>query len=257
MKRRVLTVTLAVLLAVLGVAGVLAYVHKADSRALQGLRAVSVLVAQGQIPAGTSASSAQQGGLLRSETLPASSVPLNAVRSITPDLGALVMSARVQPGQVLLRPMLVTQAQVTGGAALPAGMIEVSVNLCLPEAVAENIGPGSEVEVLNTFAPNVNGMNAGPNCTGPHLQQANGKARTRVVLPRVEVLSLGPGAGAGHATSSTSTSVFSRNSTDPAPATQQAGVNSVTVTLAVTQIAALRLVQIAETGLPYLALLQH
>jgi pilus assembly protein CpaB len=73
LKRRVLTVTLAILLAVLGVAGVLAYVHKADSRALSGMRAVSVLVAQRQIPAGTSANSAQQGGLLHSETLPASS----------------------------------------------------------------------------------------------------------------------------------------------------------------------------------------
>ena len=253
MKRRVLTVTLAVLLAVLGVAGVLAYVHKADSRALSGMRAVSVLVAQGQIPAGTSANSAQQGGLLHSETLPASSVPLNAVHSITPELGALVMSARVQPGQVLLRPMLVTPAQVTGGAALPAGMIEVSIALCLPEAVAQNIGPGSEVEVLNTFAAN-SSPGAGPNCQGPHLQQANGKARTRVILPRVEVLSVGPG-GAGHATSSTSTTVFNRNSTDPAPSSQQNGVNSVLVTMAVTQTGALRLVQIAETGLPYLALL--
>ena len=254
MKRRVLTVTLAVLLAVLGVAGVLAYVHKADSRALEGMRAVSVLVAQGQIPAGTSASSAQQGGLLHSETLPASSVPLNGVRSITPGLGALVMSVRVQPGQVLLRPMLVTPAQLTGGVSLPAGMIAVSVNLCLPEAVAQNIGPGSEVEVLNTFAANAQ-LTAGPNCTGPHQEQANGKARTRVILPRVEVLSIGPAGGVGHATSSTSTSVFTRNSTDPAPSTQQVGVNSVTVTLAVAQIAALRLIQITETGLPYLALL--
>jgi pilus assembly protein CpaB len=253
LKRRVLTVTLAVLLAVLGVAGVLAYVHKADSRALSGMRAVSVLVAQGQIPAGTSANSAQQGGLLHSETLPASSVPLNAVRSITPDLGALVMSARVQPGQVLLRPMLVTPAQVTGGAALPAGMIEVSIALCLPEAVAQNIGPGSEVEVLNTFAAN-SAPTAGPNCQGPHQEQSNGKARTRVILPRVEVLSVGP-AGASHATSSTSTTVFNRNSTDPAPSSQQNGVNSVLVTMAVTQTGALRLVQIAETGLPYLALL--
>ena len=255
MKRRVLTVTLAILLAVLGVAGVLAYVHKADSRALQGMRAISVLVAQGQIPGGTSVNSAQQSGLLHSETLPASSVPLNAVHSITPDLGALVMSARVQPGQVLLRPMLVTPAQLTGGVSLPAGMIAVSVNLCLPEAVAQNIAPGSEVEVLNTWAPKAV-ITAGPNCTGPHAEQAGGKARTRVILPRVEVLSLGAAGGAGHGTS-TSTSVFARNSSDPAPSTQAGAINSVTVTFAVTPTAALRLVQIAETGLPYLALLQH
>jgi hypothetical protein len=73
----------------------------------------------------------------------------------------------------------------------------------------------------------------------------------------VEVLSVGPAGGAGHATSSTSTSVFSRNSTDPAPSAQQSGVNSQLVTLAVTQAAALRLVQITVTGLPYLALLGH
>jgi pilus assembly protein CpaB len=253
LKRRVLTVILAILLAVLGTAGVLAYVHKANSRALDALKPVSVLVAQGQIPAGTSASSAQQEGLLRSERLPASAVPLNAVRSITPELGSLVMSARVPPGQLLLRPMLVTAAQVTGGVALPAGMLAVSVNLCLPEAVAENIGPGSEVEVLNTFALGASSLTAAPNCTGPHQQQDKGHAHTVVVLPRVQVLSVGPAAGASHGTSSTSTSAFNRSSTDPAPS--QPG--NELVTLAVTQAAALRLIQITETGLPYLALLQH
>ena len=256
MKRRILTVALAVLLAVLGTVGVLAYVHKADSRALAGMKAVSVLVAHDQIPAGTTADSAQQEGLLRSETLPASSVPVDAVRAITPALGSLVMSAQVQPGQLLLRPMLVTAAQVTGGVALPAGMLAVSVNLCLPEALAENIGPGSEVEVLDTFAFGAAALTAQPNCTGPHQQQAGGHARTVVVLPRVQVLSVGIAGGTGHATSSTSTSVFSR-STDPQPSSSGAQPGNVLVTVAVTQAAALRLVQITETGLPYLALLQH
>jgi pilus assembly protein CpaB len=226
-RRRILTVVLALVLAVLGTVGVLAYVHKADSRALQGMRAVSVLVAQGHIPAGTSANSAQQTGLLRSETLPASSVPVNAVRSITPALGSLVLSAQIQPGQLLLRPMLVTAAQATGGVALPAGMVAVSIGLCIPEAVAENIGPGSLVEVLNTFARS-GPLNAAPNCQGPHQQQGNGTARTKVILQRVEVLSLGVAAGV-----------------------------NVPVTLAVTKTQALQLVQIAVTGLPYLALLQH
>jgi len=256
LKRRVLTVTLAILLAVLGTAGVLAYVHKADSRALDGLKPVSVLVAQGQIPAGTTANSAQQGGLLRSERLPASAVPLNAVRSITPELGSLVMSAQVQPGQLLLRPMLVTAAQVTGGVALPAGMLAVSVNLCLPEAVAENITPGSEVEVLDTVAPGTSSLTAQPNCTGPHQQQAKGHARTLIVLPRVQVLSVGPAAGAGHATSSTSTSAFNRSTTDPSSSSPSQPGN-VLVTFAVTQAAALRLIQITEAGLPYLALFGH
>jgi pilus assembly protein CpaB len=221
------------------------------------MRSVSALVAQGQIPAGTSADSAQQGGLLRSETLPASSVPLNAVRSITPALGSLVMSAQVQPGQLLLRPMLVTAAQATGGVALPAGMIAVSVNLCLPEAVAENITAGSEVEVLDTIAPGSSALTAQPNCTGPHQQQAKGHPRTLVVLPRVQVLSVGPAAGAGHATSSTNTSGFARSTDPQSSSSSSAQPGNVLVTLAVTQAAALRLIQITEAGLPYLALLQH
>jgi pilus assembly protein CpaB len=256
-KHRVLTVVLAVLLAVAGTVGVLAYVHKADQRALQGMRAVSVLVAQSQIPAGTSANAALQTGSLHSETLPASSVPLNAVHAITPALGSLVTSTRVASGQVLLRPMLVTATQATGGVALPSGMVAVSVALCLPEAVAENIGPGSEVEWLDTFASRAQ-LSAQPNCQGPHQQQANGAAHTRVVLPKVEVLSVGPAAGAGHATSSTNTAVFSRSATDgPSTSPSLANVNNVVVTFAVTPADALRVVQITETGLPYLALLQH
>jgi len=107
--------------------------------------------------------------------------------------------------------------------------------------------------VLDTFAPASPTLTAGPNCTGPHQQQAYGHVHTVVVLPRVEVLSVGPAGGANHAASSTGTSAFNRSSTDPA--TSQPG--NELVTLAVTQAAALRLVQITEAGLPYLALLQH
>ena len=79
MKRRVLTVTLALLLAVFGTVGVLAYVHGANARAVAGVKAVPALVAQQPIPAGTSASTALHEGLLASQQLPASSVPSNAV----------------------------------------------------------------------------------------------------------------------------------------------------------------------------------
>lgn len=246
-----LTAVLALVLAVLGTAGVLAYVHKADARALAGMKAVSVLVAETKITAGTSAAAALQAGSLRSQTLPASSVPADAVRSITPALASLVMSVEVLPGQVLLRPILVTAAQVTSGLALPSGMVAVSINLCLPEAVAENIGPGSEVEVLDTSASGAT-LTAQANCTGPHQQQANGAARTRVVLPMAQVLSVGAAAGAGQPTPSPSTAAFTGSTAGPPSSSQ----GYVLVTLAVTQADALQLIQVTETGLPYLALLQ-
>jgi len=260
LKRRVLTVALAILLAVLGTAGVLAYVHKADSRALAGMQSVNTLVAQGQIPAGTSANSAQQAGLLRSEALPASSVPANAVRSITPDLGSLVMSAQVQPGQLLLRPMLVTSAQATatGALAIPMGMIAITIPLCLPEAVAAYVQPGSQVAVFDTYATKKASLQESCSQSGvSHQAEGPGGIVTRIVLPRVLVLATGQGAGGGATGTSTSTtassSPFSHNGQTDPPSSAPTG--SVLVTVAVTQADAERLILITRAGLPYLALL--
>jgi len=255
-KRRVLTVTLAVLLAVLGTVGVLAYVHKADSRALAGMRPVSVLVAQGQIPAGTSADSAQQQGLLRSEQLPASAVPLNAVRSITPELGSLVMGARVQSGQLLLRPMLVTATQATaaGALAIPKGMVAVTIPLCMPEAVAGYVQPGSQVAVFDTYPTRKASLQESCDQSGQsHQAQGPGGVITRIVLPRVLVLATGQAAASGTTSTTASGGAFGHNSqTDPGAS---APAGSVMVTLAVSQANAERLILITRAGLPYLALL--
>jgi len=258
LKRRVLTVALAILLAVLGTSGVLAYVHKADSRALDAMKPVSVVVAQGQIPAGTSASAAQQQGLLRSERLPASSVPANAVRSITPELGALVMSAQVPAGQLLLRPMLVTSAQATatGALAIPTGMVAVTIPLCVSEAVAGYVQPGSHVAVFDTYPVKKASLQESCNQSGEsHQAEGPGAVVTRIVLPRVLVLATGQAAASGTTGTSTTASsgVFSHNSQADPPASAPSG--SVMVTLAVSQANAERLILITRAGLPYLALL--
>ncbi len=249
MKRRVLTVALAVLLAAVGTGAVLAYVRKADDRALAGQQAVSVLVAGKLIPSGTTAGTALRDGLLTSQRLPAASVPADALRSITTGLSGLVMSADIQPGQ-LLRPMLVAAIQATTGLGIPAGMVAVTINLCLPEAVAGNIKAGSQVEVFDTSAANNNGMTSSYGCTTPHEQQAYGAARTKVVLPRVQVVSVGPAAASGQAASQSSTTA-SQNTSGTSSATS----TTVLVTVAVSQANAGRLILLTETGLPYLALL--
>jgi pilus assembly protein CpaB len=244
MKRRLLISALALVLAAFGTGVVFAYVKSADARAIAGLKAVSVLVASKQIPSGTSAAAAQDRGLLVSQKLPASSVPASAVSVITPGLSSLVLGTGLQSGQLLLRPMLVTAAHVTGGLALPPGMIAVTVNLCLPEAVAGDLRPGAEVAVFDTIVTGGGGqVSAGPACTGPH-QQPGGNPRTRLVLARVQVVSTGAAASSG----STTTAGFGGSSSS-------GGQTSMMVTLAVSQAQAEHLIQITETGLPYLALL--
>ena len=253
MKRRALTAALAVLLAIIGTAGVLAYVRQADSRAVAGMRAVTVLVARQRIPSGTSAGSALRSGLLGSQTLPASSVPADALRSLA-GLSGLVTDADVPPGQLLLRPMLVTPAQVTGGLALPPGMVAVTIQLCLPEAVAGNLHAGSLVAVYDTQASGNGGtLTAQPNCSGPHQQQSPASARTRLVLPRVQILSVGA-AGAGAQTGSAGGSFTAGSSQSTSGSATGQGTTMVTV--AVSQASAARLILLTETGLPYLALLK-
>jgi pilus assembly protein CpaB len=236
MKRRVLTISLALVLAIAGSGVVLAYVKGANARAVAGLKAVTVLVAQKEIPAGTSAGAAWQDGLLRGETLPAQSVPTEAVGSITADLDSLVMSSEIMPGQVLLRPMLVRAAQASGGLAIPAGMVAVTIPLCLPQAVAGYVQAGSQVAIFDTVSSQ--SMAPQQSCSQlGQVRQAQPSGQTRIVLPKVQVLAMsggtsGSGTGAGNQTQ-----------------------GSVLVTLAVDQADAERVIQVAETGLPYLALL--
>jgi pilus assembly protein CpaB len=250
MKRRVLTIVLAVALAVLGTAAVLVYVDRADARAVAGQQAVTVLVVGKAIPAGTSAADAKAS--LHQETLPASSVSSDAVMEITPAQESLVTSSDLSPGQLLLKSTLVTPAQATGGLAIPDGKVAVTITLCSPEAVAGNVKAGSDVAVFGTVVVGGTGDVSGqPNCTGQHKQQGGGKAvaKTAVVIPKVRVIAIGPAtSGTPQGDAKTSNSSFSQGAAS--------GQNDLTlVTFAANQIDAERLIQLSQTSLPYLALL--
>jgi pilus assembly protein CpaB len=251
-KRRVLTVTLAIVLAVLGTAGVLAYVHGANARALAGQQAVSVLVAQDKIPSGTTAGTALQSGMLVSQKLPASAVPSEAVSSITADVSGLVIGTDVQPGQVLLRPMLVTSSQLTGALAIPQGMVAVTVATCMTGAVAGYVQPGSQVAVFGTYSDTTN--NGSQSCGGGGSTAGSGgqtnlaHVHTRILLRRVLVLAVGAAAASGQ-------NGTSSGSTTPNGSSGTSSQNAVMVTLGVNQADAERLITLDSSGLTYLALL--
>jgi len=257
MKRRGLTIALAVLLAIFGTAGILVYVNHANARALAGQRAVTVLIAKSLIPSGTSAGDARDQGLLGTEKLPAASVPTDALTSVTPDISGLVTDSNVQQGQLLLRPMLVTSAQVTTGFAIPSGMVAVAVQFCLPEAVAGNVRPGSQVAVLTTTVSakpgspttagnsNSSSLSAQAECSGTHQLTSGVTATTKLLLPKVTVLAVGPASVSAQGSSQASGSASS----------SQNSQTSALITVAVSQHDAERLIQLTEAGLPYLALL--
>src|SRR5215472_5759609 len=162
MTRRIITIAAAVLLAVLGAVGVLDYVHQSDQRAVAGMRAVSAYVATAQIPSATVAETAVQDGLLVRQQFPASSVPADAVRSITPSISGLVLTSGLASGQMLLSPMLSTSVQTAAALPIPAGMVAVTLQFCVQQAVANYVTPGSQVAIFNTF---VNGKSTTGACT--------------------------------------------------------------------------------------------
>jgi pilus assembly protein CpaB len=242
MTRRILTVALALVLAVLGAVGVLDYVHQADQRALAGNRAVTAYIAKAQIPSGTTAGAALRDGLLVSQQFPASSVPADAVRSISPSTAGQVLTSGLASGQMLLSPMLGTSVETSAALPVPPGMVAVTLQFCVQQAVANYVTSGSQVAVFNTF---VNGKAATGACTADNLNSAHtGLVHTRLVLPKVLVLAVGEGTATAPAAVPVAAATSSSGSS---PAT-------IYVTMAASQADAERLIELGEAGSPYLAL---
>jgi len=245
MTRRIITIAAAVLLAVLGAVGVLDYVHQADQRAVAGMRAVSAYVATAQIPSGTVADVAVRDGLLVRQQFPASSVPADAVRSITSSNSGLVLTSGLASGQMLLSPMLGASVQTASALPIPAGMVAVTLQFCVQQAVANFVTPGSQVAIFNTF---VNDKPTTGACSPGSINAGGAPPHTRLVLPKVLVLAVGEG---------TATPPSSTTTTADGPATSSSASTPSTIylTLAVSEGDAETLIELGESGSPYLALL--
>lgn len=254
MTRRILTIIAAIVLAVIGTGAVMLYIKQADQRALAGQKAVSVLVATQQVPAGTTAGAALRDGFLQAQKLPSESVPADAIRSIGPAISGLVLSGNLPSGQLLLRPMLVTKTVAATGLAIPTGKVALTVQMCLAKAVAGYVRPGSQIAVFNTFFKGKQGA-VTVNCTGDSWQSGAKQIHTRLVLTNVSVLAVGS-ASAGTVgptgTTTTTTGIFSQGNSSSS--SSSSNTTTLMVTVAVSQADAERLILLAEAGIPYMAL---
>ena len=241
MNRRLLMIAAAVILALVGTAAVYDYVKNADTRAVAGKQAVNVLITVKRIPAGTAASSVRSGGYVRSDHLPADATPQGSISAISADWESQVATADIQPGQVVLREMFGTPQPTTSGLAIPGDKLAVSVKLTTDADVAGYVQPGSQIAIFDTFVL-LDGKNA------PSGSKAGGDKTdnwaTKLLLPRVDVLAVSQAAPSGTKPSNSS----STSNSDPS-------TTNLLVTVAVSQTDAERLIQVAQTGMPYAALL--
>jgi pilus assembly protein CpaB len=229
MTRRILAIVVAVVLAGLGTVGVLFYALSADQRARDNLTgAVQVAVANKRIPSGTTGARIRDENMMSIETMPKSSLPkdFQTISSIDDKLEKLVVTSNVQPGQLLLREMFNESTTVASGLSLPDGMMAVSVETSVPEQVSGYVQQGSQIAIFVTYDVT--------------SKDGTTVTRTRVLLPKVEVVSVG-------------TYTPSDTTGDTGVAVSKGG--TLLVTVAVGQNDAERLIEGVRTGQLYVGLL--
>lgn len=179
MGRRTVLLVAAIVVAALGTTLIYFYVNRTDERALKDQQPVNVLVAKTIIRAGTTGQAAESAGSLRFEPIPQKYVIEGALRA-SGDISGLVAVADIFPGEQIVRAKFV-QPGAGGALPIPTGKVGMSFQLGDPQRVAGFVRPGADVAIFVTIAtPAAPGQ---PPATGP---------QTRLLLPRVSVLAIGP-----------------------------------------------------------------
>ena len=211
MRQRIVLLSVALLLALVGTGAIVTYVAGADQRALAGTQAVDVLIATSEIPAGTPLATVRAQGMVATQRFPRTTVPPDALTALEGTAPGAVTTRAVGVREILVSSTFgadtAGSANTAAGITLPPGTSAVPVSMKVFDNSADwsaYFTPGSEIALYETFIslsaqPFVpSGLDAGsPGTTNV----------TRVVLDRVKVVSVGNGvASAGSDSSSGSSS---------------------------------------------------
>ncbi len=178
MTRRIVAITVAIVLAALGAAGGLFLILSADQRAQDRLTdGVTVAVAGSPIAVGTSGARIQAQGLIKLMRFPKANVPADALTDFGPNYDKLVLQSNVAANQLLLKGNFGEASHVTSGLALDDGKIAVTIPTGTPTISSSYVQVGSEVVIFYTYTQTTSGGS----------QQV-----TKVLMPRVQILAVSP-----------------------------------------------------------------
>lgn len=234
MARRLGLLVAAIAVALFGALALLSYASSSNAQVAVAEDNVSVLVAQKDVPEGTAVQAAT--ALVKVQPMPRKAVPPGAASDLKA-VGDTVVGQDIRAGEVVLTTDFVPREKA-GSIKIPADKLAISLQLADPQRVAGFVLPGSKVAVFDTYA-----TTARPGGTSGGQQAAAGGQSTRLLLPEVQVIAVGPTA----------------LSTVGAPAQPaQAGAAteaSALLTLAVDQAQASKLIHASQTGKLTFALL--
>jgi pilus assembly protein CpaB len=249
MGRRVLSIIMALVVALLGVVGVVAYASAADKRAVAGQETSLVYISKGQVPVGTTAREAVAQRLIEQESVVRKGVPVGALALVDGTNDTLVATSVIMPGEIVLASRFGHPAAQDTTSTIPDGKVAVTVSLPDPQRIAPLLEPGAHIVVFDTFnARDPKAKLLLPD--GRHLTDEQPIVKvTRVLLPDVEVI------GVGDATTTAIPTPTPSTTTDTKAKTPLADPNAaVLITVAVTPGQATSLVHGIQTGALYAAL---
>src|SRR5664280_2739880 len=230
MGRRVIAVLAAMVVGLIGVAAVLLYAGGADARAVADQRPQTVFVAQGLVPAGTSAADAVARGLMVPTQIAAKGVPAGALTTVDAATGKLVALTDIAAGEFVTASRFGTTPTGAKAIQVPDGQVAISVALSDPGRVGTFVTPGSHIVIYDTYQPPA----------GPASAPAATK-ETRVLLDDALVIAVG---------STSLTPAANAN----ANANGQGQSSGALVTVALAPDAAAKLVHGIQTGTLYAGL---
>ena len=224
MGRRVIAIIAALVVALLGVVGVVVYAQAADGRAVAGQATQNVFIAQAAVPMGTSAADAVNQQLMVPQKVVAKGVPQGALTAVTADIAKLVATSPILPGEIILSSRFGALPSAANNPVIPAGKIAITVTLTDPQRIAPLLTPQSHIVIFDTLGVKSGGTTAATSQV------------TRILLPDVEVI------GVGNQTA--------QPAPTPAadPASQQTASNVALVTVALSPADAQLLVHAVQTG---------
>jgi pilus assembly protein CpaB len=169
MGRRIIAITAAVLLALVGVVAVVLYANGADQRAIASAQPRTVFISTQAVPAGTTLNDAIAGGLIVETTLPAKSVPVGSLTAVTEDNKNLLAVSEIAPGEYIQSARFGTTPQGSQAIRVPSGQIAMSLTLSDPARVGTFVAPGSHIVLYETVAGASPTSGAAPPQTGTHV----------------------------------------------------------------------------------------
>jgi pilus assembly protein CpaB len=227
MGRRILAISAAAVIALIGAVLVLFYARGADNRAVAAASPTTVYVSNAVVPAGTSLKEALRLQEITETKVANRALPAGALTTVDDTNSALVALTDITPGQYVLAAAFGETPLGEKALQVGAGKLAVSVRLQDPARVGSFVTPGSFITLFMTYK--LKQLDTSKEAQVFNDQDVKG---TSVLLDNIKVIAMGD---------ASLTPAQQPEGTD-GEATQTEGEASFLVTLEVTPEQAARLV---------------